>query len=206
MAIDLTSGTETVLLSRPRFGFMSLSPDGRHIGIMASDDPVDRPESQMALLMVPVSGAEPRVLFRGTQLGAVTFSADGRHIATGMSDPSTKTKVIMLIPVQGGEPRELMREPESRQLIVALWAIDSRSVFLEVGGNGQPVELWRVPVDGGPRTKVDADIERTNGAFRVSPDGRHLAYNVNVGERQPAGGPASRELWVLENFLPVSAK
>jgi Tol biopolymer transport system component len=204
---ELSSGTETVLLSRARVGYMSVSPDSRYIGIMAGDDVPAKPESSMTLLLVPVGGGEARELFRGPQLGAVTFSTDGRYVATGSTDPVTNTKGVFLIPVQGGEPRELMRQPEARSVNIVLWAPDSRSIFLQVGTKTrQQTELWRMPVDGGPATKIEGNFGYLSGAFRVSPDRTHLAFDTAFGETgMQAGGP-KRELWVLENFLPASDK
>ena len=54
-------------------------------------------------------------------------------------------------------------------------------------------EVWRVPLAGGERRKVDLKADNMT-AFSVHPDGRRIAFGLT--------GPArDHEIWVLENFL-----
>jgi hypothetical protein len=60
-------------------------------------------------------------------------------------------------------------------------------------------ELWRVPLDGGERRKLDAKVDGMT-RFSVHPDGKQIAYGLTERAKDD-------EVWVLENFLPApSAK
>jgi Tol biopolymer transport system component len=199
---EVASGSEKELFSRAVLGFMSLSPDGRNIGIMVKNEPRTKPESSTKLILVPVSGGEPRELITHSGLGYPNFSPDGRYIATGSTDPAAKLRAMLLVPLQGGEVRHLMRVPDSLVISVVMWAPDSGSVFMmKRQANLEQTEVWRAPVDGGEPRRVGINADRVPTPFLVSPDGRHVAYTVAHGPtvQKPS---VQQELWALENFLP----
>ena len=55
------------------------------------------------------------------------------------------------------------------------------------------MELWRIPVSGGSPERVGLAKEGRFHDLRISPDGRRLAFTAE----EP-----SKEVWVIENFLP----
>jgi Tol biopolymer transport system component len=56
-------------------------------------------------------------------------------------------------------------------------------------------DLWRVPAEGGTPQKVGLAIGPP-WIVRVHPDGQRIAFI--------AGEPMRSEVWVMENFLPVT--
>jgi dipeptidyl aminopeptidase/acylaminoacyl peptidase len=192
---DLASGEEKELIRRKyMLGRVSLSPDGRYIGMVASNDPSGSPST---LIIIPSAGGPPRELIHRSTIGAVNFSPDGRYVATRTTDPATKSNAVLLIPIDGGEARELMGGPESHLIVVAAWAPDSRSVLLQKSSRTwDESELWRVPLNGSGSQKLEVNIDIAGGIL-PSPDGRHVAFQTPQSEKKPT------EIWVTENFLPT---
>jgi Tol biopolymer transport system component len=199
VARELASGVETALFSRTRFGLSNLSPDGQFVGITASDNIRSAPDT---LFLVPTAGGEARELIRRPGgLGAVNFSPDGRYIATRATDPTAKSIIFLLIPTFGGGPRELQRVPDSMTVSFFMWTPDSRAVYLKSSQlNLERTEVWSFPVDGSAGRKLDINADHIWG-FVLSPDRRHIAYVRQSGPTTAL----SAEVWVLENFLPVTA-
>ena len=52
-------------------------------------------------------------------------------------------------------------------------------------------QLWRVPSAGGMPVRLTFDCDRV-GAYRISPDGRHVAYGADLG------GNEKWQLWVMD--------
>lgn len=52
-------------------------------------------------------------------------------------------------------------------------------------------QLWRVPVEGGAPRRLTFDCDRV-GAYRISPDGRRIAYGADVG------GSERWQVWVMD--------
>jgi Tol biopolymer transport system component len=114
-------------------------------------------------------------------------SPDGRFLAVGREDPSTKTGVLEIVTLDSGQSRELLRVPDASVFYKALnWSADGRFLFY---GNG---ELWRVAVENGVPEKVGIAMGFLD--VRVHPDGRRIAFFA-----QEFGG----ELWAMERFLPA---
>ena len=192
---DLRSGEETELLRRKLvLGGVTLSPDGRFIGMVVSNDASLSP---VTVVLVPTAGGSSReILQRGTA-AIGEFSPDGRYAVVRTVDASTKSNAISIIPVDGGEARELMRGPDSRLIVPAAWAQDSRSVLVKKSSpEWEQSELWSVPVDGSSPRKLDGNVDHVAGRFLPSPDWKHVAFQTPRSERK------ATEIWVLENLLP----
>lgn len=157
------------------------------------------------------SGSE-KDLIRKPSLGGIGLSPDGRYVATSGVDNLTGSRVILLIPTSGGEPRELMRVPadvpsgdladntKGQRIGAATWMPDSRSLIVRKSLAGaEEAELWQVPIDGGTPRKLDSPLKGRILAFKLSPDGRQVAYRFQ--ETGPRPGP---EIWALESFLPAT--
>jgi Tol biopolymer transport system component len=202
--VDAQTGQSTIIV--PREGndgphFLASSPDGKKLYYRSH--PPGSPET--AVVERDLASGDERELFRNAFIGSVCLSPDGRYIAAGIRDESTKFAAAVLLLVSGGEPRELMRvNPSSLtgftgQLVgVAGWTPDSRSVLLRKSspGGGQS-ETWLVSVDGKQR-KLDLDlgIGKRIPQIRLHPDGQQIAFEMS-GPQKPT------EIWVLENFLPT---
>lgn len=146
-------------------------------------------------MVIPTAGGDPKEL-PGVR-GNIFISPDGKYIAL-VSGEATQ-----LIPFGGGEPRELLRSTPPLLVTWGMWAPDSRSIFLKKSTiDNEQTEIWRIPVEGGQPVKLDMNMNLDHilavapWGFRVSPDGRQIAFMR--GESNP---PARDEIWVLENFL-----
>ena len=204
--VDAQTGQTTVVV--PREGndgphFLACSPDGKKL-YYRSHAPG---RQETAVVERDLASGDERELIQRPFVGAFRLSPDGRYIASGMKDESTKSAAAELIPVLGGEPRELMRVDQptyltgfTGQLVaVAGWTPDSRSVLLRTSSpTGGQSETWLVSLDG-KRRKLDLDLGITKRIpqLRVHPDGQQMAFEVSGPQKPP-------EIWVLENFLPTS--
>jgi Tol biopolymer transport system component len=104
--------------------------------------------------------------------------------------------VIRIIPVTGGDPRDLLLGVLQNFANHALTPDGRTILFINrtAVANGEQRELWQVPFAGGEARKLDLgkDLEPRN--VQVHPDGRRIAFTA---------GSTSREVWVMENFLPA---
>lgn len=136
------------------------------------------------------SGTERTVV--DGQFRSMTLSPDGRWFTLGRMDmEATKrgevgTSAVLLAPVGGGEPRELFRG-----LVMATpqWTPDGRAILVSKVITETVNELWLVPIDGSASRKFEFAVPF---GFRLSPDGRQLAYDV---------GDDKSEVWAVENFM-----
>jgi Tol biopolymer transport system component len=158
------------------------------------------------------SGAE-RELVRRAFLGALMLSPDGRFLVTETADRKTNERVILLVPTDGGAARDLMRIPSGvtgndlsrvnrgARLAPAFWAPDGQSVIARQQREPEgPSELWQVPINTEPARKLPSVLQANVFAFRISPDGRRVAYRVK--ESEPT---LPKQLWKFEHFLPPIA-
>jgi len=127
---------------------------------------------------------------RGIRSDARHFapSPDGRFLAIGREDPSTKSGVLEIVPLDTGQSRELLRVPDPSVFYKVLsWSANGRFLFF---GNG---ELWRVAVENGVSEKLGIAMKGLL-EVRVHPDGRRIAFS---------GAEFGGELWAMERFLPA---
>jgi Tol biopolymer transport system component len=194
--VDAQSGEATaVTLSDGLSTLAQWSPEGKKVYFNRSGLFVERDLA---------SGAE-RDVYRDAGVRNGSLSPDGQYFAVARTDPSTKTARLLLVPVAGDQPRELLRLTQLESLApVNVWTPDSSAVII-TKDTGSRIELWLVPVAGGPPRKLDIDPDIWSGGssellagFSLSPDGRSIAFQM---------GKTTSEVWALENFLPApSAK
>jgi Tol biopolymer transport system component len=114
-------------------------------------------------------------------------SPDGRSLAVGREDPSTKGGVLEIVALETGEVRELLRVADPSVFYKALtWSADGRFLFF-----GKR-ELWRVAAETGALEKIAITMAPLL-EVRVHPDGRRIAFSAFEN---------GAELWVMERFLP----
>ncbi|MFO7692952.1 MAG: tetratricopeptide repeat protein [Vicinamibacterales bacterium] len=123
-------------------------------------------------------------------------SPDGQHLAMVVNDAESRSKVVVVVPLAGGEARDVLRSGQMAWPPSIAWAPDSRGVlFVKQPNPGDPkTDLWLVPVQGGEPRKLDLGAPGMR-ELCVHPDARRIAFT--------SGGDRS-EVWVMENFLPVT--
>jgi Tol biopolymer transport system component len=127
---------------------------------------------------------------RGIRSDARHFapSPDGRFLAVGREDPSTKSGVLEIVALDTGQSRELLRVPDASVFYRVLsWSADGRFVFFGKG------ELWRITVENGSSDKLGIAMPDLIDV-RVHPDGRRIAFFAQA---------LGAELWAMERFLPA---
>lgn len=125
-------------------------------------------------------------------IGGLTFSPDGKYLSFSTSDTDTaapKSHVIRIMPSAGGKTRDLL-QGKLGTFTSHAWTRDGK-VILFVKGK----ELWQIPAEGGEPQKINIDVELRD--VRLHPDGRRIAFT---------SGKTSKEVWVMENFLPKGVR
>ena len=141
------------------------------------------------------TGADIRVgdfeIGRGWQI-----SPDERFLLTSTTVPGTALRAMTLTDLKSGETRELLRTEAS--LFASWWAPDGRALLAhKTGGEGKPRETWWIPTNGSAPHR----IPEMDDAVFDTPIGRFSAGQLVFATAEKTSPP---ELWVLENFLPVS--
>src|SRR5262249_34312505 len=109
---DLASGTEREIIRRPNSFAPNLSPDGRFIATTSGPMLGDQSTKSSTLLLIPVSGGEPRELLRLSQpeglFGPASWTPDGNAvIVEKVRNGSLTDREFLLVPVDGGQPRKI---------------------------------------------------------------------------------------------------
>lgn len=81
-------------------------------------------------------------------------------------------------------------EPSKADWVFGGWYPDSFGFIASVAIPGNPASLWSVSTQAGTSQKI-ADVEGTEGMFKISPDGSRIAY----GKRRSALG--AHEIWLM---------
>jgi Tol biopolymer transport system component len=116
------------------------------------------------------SHCAPLTSLRGTA-GAPRWSPDGRYIAFEFR-PKDHTE-IYLLEVGGGPPRLLPTLPGSDNG-GPNWSRDGKWIYFYSDRGGEPFQLWKVPINGGPPVQ----ITKNGGVFAAeSVDGLSLYYS-----------------------------
>src|SRR5207253_2581322 len=104
---------------------------------------------------------------------------------------------LLIFPLDGSAPREIMNLEKKGSFRSLEWTPDGQSVIAsKVGpeGFGAAIELWRFPIAGGAPQKIDLKGASPRGDFSIHPDGHRIAFT---------SGDRPREVWAIENFLPL---
>jgi Tol biopolymer transport system component len=140
-------------------------------------------------------------VIRGPNIFAPTLSPDGQWIVVRREGPERgeaqagQSSALLLVSTRGGQSREIIRVDLPRSVSVHSWTPDSLAILAAVVSPDGAEELWRVPLDGGERRKLDTNIHGMT-PFSLHPDGRQIAYALTERAKDD-------EIWVLENFLPM---
>ena len=197
--IDVQTGVRTDLvrsqtdvLVRPE-----MSPDGKTLFYERSNDPKSKTSR---LIARDLEGGREKELFRvmpPARLINRALSPDGQRLVLSIVPDPTRplAPILKILSAAGGEPRELIQFDKSENLrgVGVTWMPDSRSVLFWKWcyPADQELELWRISAEGGKPRKLCS--RKAFGHMRVHPDGQRVAFYDRL---------TTRELWVMENFLP----
>jgi len=149
--------------------------------------------------VVPRAGGVARKLtsFEG-EASNPEFSPDGTRIA--FSAVFGGNTDVYVIPAEGGEPKRLTWHPAPD--VVQGWTPDGKSIVFSSSRSSDlpaPTMHWfTVPADGGLVTAMPM-YRAYQG--KISPDGTHIAYRMNVSwdeERRNYRGGQNRPIWILD--------
>jgi len=184
----------------------SESPDGTRLYYMRGY--VGDADREFAVINRDLRSGSEREVFRGrSQFApgpAPLLSPDGQWIIVSTLAPATQASALLLVPARGGQAKEVIHVDAPHRVALHSWTPDGRAILVAVAETFQGVgvsspgavtELWRVPLDGSERRKLDLNVSGMT-PFSVHPDGRQIAYGLT----EPA---KDDEVWVLENFLPA---
>ena len=83
---------------------------------------------------------------------------------------------LWLVSIDGTGLRQLTSHPENDSN--PQWSLDSRKIWFLSDRSGSS-QVWAIPVDGGEAQQVTTELLDV-GNLRVSPDGGHIAYTMEV--------------------------
>jgi Tol biopolymer transport system component len=115
------------------------------------------------------------------------LSPDGRTLAVGVADPSTRTRDIWLFDLVRGASSRFTFDPADD--FNPTWSPDGGSIFFASNRKGQR-NLYIKPANGAAEEKLLLESEFQKNPEDWSPDGKVLIFN----HRKPGG---SVELWAL---------
>ena len=194
--VDVQTGNLTTILqdergtneweSGPRWPVFS--KDGKHVYYM-------RDRSIMALSLETRRESE---LYRANNyIARLACSPDGQRLAFFEQSQAEQPAVLKTIRASGGDPHDLFTLRKGQRVFWSVgisWTPDGRHVVIAApDAPDKTNDLWIIPAAGGePRI-----LNLGGNAMQLSlhPDGRRIAFS----RREPGG---SREVWVMENFLP----
>jgi len=140
---DLASGTEREIIRRPNGFPADLSPDGRFIATTSNDEST----KSLTLVLIPVSGGEPRELLRLSQperlFGPASWTPDGNSIIVEkVRNDSLTDREFLLVPVDGGQPRKIDVGPTIGLGPVQTVHPDGKQIAYVVGDSTVKQEVW----------------------------------------------------------------
>ncbi len=198
-SIDAQTGDVSVLLTRDEvdkeIARAQWGPDGKSVCYRARD--------QRLICRDLTSAKETEVGRASSDWGAFAVSPDGRAVAAIAADASGNTTVV--VGPLHGDRRPVLRLSSPASIVlpqVFHWTLDGRALVVvkQPSENREHNELWLVPVDGAAprRLDINTDSWQLGNGFRLSPDGRQIAFVASAGK-------PGEEIWALENFLPAQA-
>jgi len=189
------TGGPTVLLARPDGRYVAqplVSPDSRRIVYRLFDF-----SGQDELWSAPLAGgAGVRLVAEETYYAAIDPGSSrlAYVVARRLHNPESTVLELHSVPLDGGAATRLSGALiEQGNVQVQRWAEPgfgpdgARVVYVADQEHDEVLELYSVPLGGGPAVRLDGalapggtagDVER----FEVSPDGRHVLYRADQAE------------------------
>ena len=190
MIMPVEGGKPEVITQSPtQDRFPCWSPDGKNIAFIRYHG---NSKGNIVINIFTVSANGGVVKQITSEQDSVSWSSakytpDGNHIACFSLNNSIK-----LFPVQGGESRELVTvnslDPHNEILMLK----DGKHMAYTADG-----KIWMIPLTGGEPIQIETGLsDWFHSQIDQSPDGKTIAFTAFT-----AGGS---DLWLMENFLPVT--
>jgi dipeptidyl aminopeptidase/acylaminoacyl peptidase len=150
-------------------------PDGRSI-VFSSNE---RDPRYFDVFTLNVESGARRLLFQGdATYYAGSFSPDGRSVLVQRVDtPSDHT--VSVLDVESGAARQLTESGHPAKYAHLTWSADGRAVYCLTDRDSEFLHVARLDVATGTLETV-VIAEWDVGDVAISPDGRRLAYELNV--------------------------
>jgi Tol biopolymer transport system component len=173
--INLTASLDVEVQRQDSIGGLDVSPDGTLLAFAAAASGA----GEVATFVIPVPlGGTPRRLFQGRQ--GMRWSRDGTRIVF-VKPGAAFGDSLWVAEADGQNEREIVKQQSARHIHWPRWSADGRHVYFNYGyqgDNGEPTEVFRVPLSGGVPEQVVASARRA--VFPLpSPDGRYLFFADN---------------------------
>jgi len=177
--INLDGGGLTQLTSGEDYD-ARISPDGEWVVYTSRGD-------RQTLWRVPIEGGSAAQLY-AQNLTKPAISPDGKLIAGNYHDDALANPhwQIALIPLSGWPPVKVISLPPQASLQPShdvQWTSDGRALVY-VDTSGGVSNVWRQPIDGGPRMRLTDFKSELIFSFSISRDGKRLACarGANAGD------------------------
>ncbi|MEO0248034.1 MAG: hypothetical protein ABIN58_00555, partial [candidate division WOR-3 bacterium] len=146
------------------------------------------------------TGRSNRLTGSPDDVHAIAVSPNGKWLAV-INDQGRRSLRIM--PVSGGDPREIHGfEQPGDALITMAWTGDSQGVYITKMRESEKniSDIYEVPLNGKDLKKIELGLGRIR-FLSVRPGDREIAFNSYFDKDM-----RTRQVWVMENFLPTAKK
>lgn len=195
-AVNLTASAGLDLPAQADIGGLAITPDGTGIVFDAGREG-DGPRSYGSWIVpAPLGGVPRKFLGRGR---GVRWAPDGSRIVYVVAGGASGD-ALWVADGDGNNARELVARRGGVHRHWPVWSADRQSIFFNYSlssWNAEPVQVYRVPAEGGTAEPTVATIRRAMFPV-VMPDGSGLIYAANPDTselalwwRPPAGPDAS---------------
>jgi Tol biopolymer transport system component len=194
--VDRSGNGSPITALRRGYEDLHLSPDGRTVALTVEED--GWPSPAHTWLADTTRGTLTRFTFEGYSRDPV-WRPDGKAIAFG-SKRGPSEFGIFLKRIDGQAQAELLwASPTPIWPDPNSWTPDGRTLIFTTKSKDTGEDIWTLSLDGAPAAKPWLQTRASEGAGRLSPDGRWMAYNSDESGRtevyvQPFPGPGGKWL------------
>ena len=151
--------------------------------------------NQGIINMLDLESGTEKQLYQNNQLvRLLKLSPDGERLVCGTTNEKEATTSLLILPISGGEPVEFYNYQEFSGIrIVLTWTPDGKYLLIPRKLNRGSV-MWRISPDGGEPEKL-WQSDKEYASLSIHPDGQQIVFSTFE---------QVIEIWVMENFLPVT--